>query len=84
MAAENTLGCIRRIWQVSGIGCSESCDCICLLRLADYAQLSNDNHCGCCCAWFIACRPAEDRKGVKDALVEMTKTSRAAVRPKSS
>lgn len=35
-----------------------------------------------CC--FFACRPAEDRKGVKDALVEMTKTSRAAVRPKSS
>jgi hypothetical protein len=39
---------------------------------------------GCCCVLFVACRPAEDRKGVKDALVEMTKTSRAAVRPKNS
>jgi hypothetical protein len=27
-----------------------------------------------------ACRPAEDRKGVKEVLVEMTKTARAAVR----
>jgi len=41
----------------------------------------------CCLCWHCAvlsCRPAEDRKGVKEALVEMTKTARAAVRSSSS
>jgi hypothetical protein len=60
-------------------GVREACLCTAHKRL-DTDSIMQLTHALLCCA--VVPRPAEDRKGVKEALVEMTKTSRAALQQK--
>lgn len=45
----------------------------------DVDALAVTHHQCCCCYTCTCCRPAESRPAVKEVLVEMTKTARAAV-----